>query len=363
MPIKTKFNDGIKLFGSSDSGVHFIVVMASITRNPHRKQLKQSHWMSSTALFVFCAVAFLYFFEQVSVDYNDDSKHDDLSSSSRQMLSLEMEEDSSSSPRSHQVPAKLNKEATTTIIGAEGGAWTAGTHITQYGFNVDAGLIRVLEAACRDIENARNTPDSQWSPHPSNNAPIGGFWRAPKVVDCRVLELGSGVGIYVDSLKKDQGKRKRKVFGIEPNPMGGVYERKNGPRQLAIDILSVDDTFALAKHLLKEHLNGEAFDLLYSIEVCEHMPPERHLDAAKFLAGLSRPNTKLIFGAAHPRQGGTGHIGNRAKGEWESILEQVGFEKEPVESLSVAHELDEYNHKVNTQVYYFQEPKSSATKK
>lgn len=46
-------------------------------------------------------------------------------------------------------------------------------------------------------------------------------------------------------------------------------------------------------------------------------------------------------------------------GENSKILEQVGFVKDPTESLSVAHELDEYNHKVNTQVYYFQEPKSS----
>jgi SAM-dependent methyltransferase len=242
------------------------------------------------------------------------------------------------------------------VVGSTGGAWTAETHLTQYGFNVDAGLVRVLESSCRDIENARNTPDSQWSPHPSQDASIGGFWRAPAVVDCQVLELGSGVGVYVDALKKDQGKKNRKVFGIEPNRMGGVYERRNGPRQLLVDIMADNaDPVALAQSVLRDELHNAngGFDLIYSIEVCEHMPLDRHIDAAKFLAALARPGTKLIFGAASPGQSGTGHMGNRSRAQWEEILAQVGFVKHDQETLTVAHELDEYNHKVNTQVYYF----------
>lgn len=109
------------------------------------------------------------------------------------------------------------------------------------------------------------------------------------------IAVFSNLVLALAFMKKDQGKRGRKVFGIEPNPMGGVYEQKNCSRQLAIDILSDDDNFALAKSVLKEQLNGKALDLLYSIEVCEHMPPERHIDAAKFLAGLAQQNTKLIF--------------------------------------------------------------------
>jgi hypothetical protein len=251
------------------------------------------------------------------------------------------------------------------VVGSSGGAWTAETHLTQYGFNVDAGLVRVLEASCRDVENARNDGTSQWSRHPSLDSPIGGLWRPPAIVDCRVLELGSGVGVYVDALKKDQAKTNRQVFGMEPNRMGGVYERRNGPRQLLVDIMATTDPVALAKSVLRDQLkktNGNDdddgggsgfFDLLYSIEVCEHMPPDRHEDAAVFLATLARPGTKLIFGAASPGQGGTGHIGNRKKSEWESILGNVGFVKHEQETLAVAHELDEYNHKVNTQVYYY----------
>lgn len=202
------------------------------------------------------------------------------------------------------------------LVGEEGGAWTAETHLRKYGFNVDAGLVDILEESCREIENNRQTDGSMWKQH-DGKGPIHGLWKPPSVVDCRVLELGPGVGVYVDSLKKDKAKKNRQVYGIEPNPMGGAFERRNGPKQLAIDILEASDTYELAKTIRNEELNGKSFDLVYSIEVCEHMPPERHEDAAKFLAGLSRRGTKLIFGAAHKGQSGTGHIGNRSKEEWE----------------------------------------------
>lgn len=247
-----------------------------------------------------------------------------------------------------------NKDGEGTIVGSSGGAWTAETHLQQYGFNVDAGLVRVLEASCREVENTRNAPDSQWSAHPSRDSPIGGLWRPPAIVDCKVLELGSGVGVYVDALKKDNAKRKRKVFGVEPNRMGGVYERSNGPRQLTVDIMKAENPELLAQTIRREQLGGDtAFDVLVSIEVCEHMPLDRHTHATAFLAALARPGTKLIFGAAHPGQSGTGHIGNRPKREWENILKSVGFIKDLQQTVELSHELDEYNHKVNTQVYYY----------
>jgi SAM-dependent methyltransferase len=226
--------------------------------------------------------------------------------------------------RNVQTPSTVISPKTKELhrIGEGGGAWTAETHLRKYGFNVDAGLVDVIEESCREIENNRQTDGTMWSQHPGNG-PIHGLWRPPTVVDCRVLELGPGVGVYVDSLKKDAAKKKRKVYGIEPNPMRGTFERRNGPKQLAINILDHEDSYVLAKQICKDELNGESFDLVYSIEVCEHMPPERHEDAAKFLAGLSRKGTKLIFGAAHRGQAGTGHIGNRPKEEWEGKLDEV----------------------------------------
>jgi hypothetical protein len=243
------------------------------------------------------------------------------------------------------------------LVGGDGGAWTAKTHLSSYGFNVDWGLLEVLEDACRQIENSHNEPDSQWRQYVGNdNAhPLNGFWVAPKVVDAKVIEIGCGVGVYVDALVKEQNKRKRKVFGIEPNPMGGTFNRKHGgPKQLAVNFLEHGNTLEYAKVIRDKNINGQFFDLIYSIEVFEHMPLDRHLDAAYFLAGLAQVGSKLIFGAGSPGQTGTGHIGNRPKKQWEEILMNVGFVKDEAQTIKATRQIQEYNHKVNTQVYIFQ---------
>ena len=38
-------------------------------------------------------------------------------------------------------------------VGTDGGAWTAMTHLSVYGFNVDHGLIELIESSCRAIED------------------------------------------------------------------------------------------------------------------------------------------------------------------------------------------------------------------
>lgn len=245
------------------------------------------------------------------------------------------------------------------VEGHDGGAWTAETHLSVYGFNADWGLLEVLEDACRQIENEHNEPDSQWyqsdrSDQP--NHPLNGLWIAPKVVDAKVIEIGCGVGVYVDALVKEQSKKKRKVFGIEPNPMGGTFNRNGGPKQLAVNFLENGDTTAFAKKIRDENIGGEYFDLIYSIEVFEHMPLDRHEDAARFVAGLARSGTKLIFGAGSPGQSGTGHIGNRRKASWEQIWKKVGFIQDVDQTAKATRQIQEYNHKVNTLVYIFQGP-------
>jgi hypothetical protein len=143
---------------------------------------------------------------------------------------------------------------------------------------------------------------------------------------------------------------------LEWNPIaweGGAFDRSNGPKQLVVDILSKRNSFEFGKTIRKQYLNGDSFDLLYSIEFCEHMPPDRHIDAAKFFAGLSRYGTKLIFGAAIPGQGGTSHIGMRTKKQWEEILLSVGFVKDDAETDAVTFTLNEFNHKVTTQVFFY----------
>jgi len=89
------------------------------------------------------------------------------------------------------------------VVGLHGGAWTAQTHLSVYGFNADAGLIEILQSSCREIENSRST--DKWTQTPADHPMVPLFWNPPKnpKPDCKVLELGCGVGLYVDSLKKN----------------------------------------------------------------------------------------------------------------------------------------------------------------
>jgi SAM-dependent methyltransferase len=177
-----------------------------------------------------------------------------------------------------------------TKVGFQGGAWTAETHLREHGFNVDWGLMEVLEASCREIENERNKkePWKQYT-NPDPMHPLTDWWIAPPVCDCKVLEVGCGVGVYVDGLKTTQAKSTRQVFGIEPNPMKGTFERQGGPKQIAVDMLQYTYLDEYAKILRDQYLKGDYFDLIYSIGKYTH--------AALILITLSLSlthNTRII---------------------------------------------------------------------
>jgi hypothetical protein len=158
-----------------------------------------------------------------------------------------------------------------------------------------ATTVEVLEDSCRQVENQRNleqnrtTKEDRWRKYdnPNPQHPLKGWWIAPRLVNCRVLEVGCGVGVYVDNFKKDRAKLARKVYGIEPNRMGGVFERRNGAIQLAINILANNDTLELANSIRDTHLAGEHFDLLYSIGKC-HM-------SSRVTGSLHRLNSHRSF--------------------------------------------------------------------
>ena len=49
--------------------------------------------------------------------------------------------------------------------------------------------------------------------------------------------------------------------------MGGTFDRRNGPKQLAVNILEEGDTFEFATSIQEKELKGDYFDLIYNIEV------------------------------------------------------------------------------------------------
>ncbi|MEX0775881.1 MAG: class I SAM-dependent methyltransferase [Phycisphaeraceae bacterium] len=64
------------------------------------------------------------------------------------------------------------------------------------------------------------------------------------------------------------------------------------------------------------------FDLAMSLEVAEHLKPER---AASFVADLCRLSPLVLFSAAIPHQGGTDHINEQWPAYWAEHFHNVGY--------------------------------------
>jgi SAM-dependent methyltransferase len=64
------------------------------------------------------------------------------------------------------------------------------------------------------------------------------------------------------------------------------------------------------------------FDLVVSLEVAEHLPPDR---AAGFVDSLTALGPIVLFSAAIPGQGGTGHVNEQWPTYWARLFSERGF--------------------------------------
>jgi hypothetical protein len=67
---------------------------------------------------------------------------------------------------------------------------------------------------------------------------------------------------------------------------------------------------------------GRRFDLVLSLEVAEHIPPEQ---AETYLDNLTRLGDAIVFSAAIPNQTGTGHVNEQWPEYWKERFEQRGY--------------------------------------
>jgi SAM-dependent methyltransferase len=67
---------------------------------------------------------------------------------------------------------------------------------------------------------------------------------------------------------------------------------------------------------------GRTFDLVQSLEVAEHLPPEK---APTFIENLTRHGPKVLFSAAPPGQGGLNHINEQPYGFWRDLFAANGY--------------------------------------
>lgn len=95
---------------------------------------------------------------------------------------------------------------------------------------------------------------------------------------------------------------------------------------------------------------GRTFDLVQSLEVAEHLAPER---AAQFVETLTRHSRGLVlFSAAPPGQGGEHHVNERPYGYWRELFRQQDYAVfDPVRPHLAADERVSFWYRYNVLLY------------
>ena len=128
-------------------------------------------------------------------------------------------------------------------------------------------------------------------------------WISTESTALTVLDIGCGPGTYVRAL-----------------------------RELGVDAIGIDTDERVSE---QEYLSQQSlFDtklqaqLVLCLEVAEHIDSSLSDDTAASVAGAVEPGGMLIWSAAHPGQGGTGHINCQPKSYWHSKLKEAGLERD-----------------------------------
>ena len=122
------------------------------------------------------------------------------------------------------------------------------------------------------------------------------------------LDIGCGAGGWLQAVREVYPKAD--VFGVD-HP--GVPQTE----------MFIEET-AFAGRDLSESIDlKRTFDLVITLEVAEHIAPEK---SDVFLDTLARHGDAILFSAAIPRQGGTGHVNEQWPDYWIERLKTRGFE-------------------------------------
>jgi 2-polyprenyl-3-methyl-5-hydroxy-6-metoxy-1,4-benzoquinol methylase len=128
-------------------------------------------------------------------------------------------------------------------------------------------------------------------------------WIADTLQPQTALDIGCGPGIYVDAM------------------------REHGIAATGID---TDKRVAGKPHLRQESMfdtDGSA-ELVLCLEVAEHIPEDRADAVIASVADAVAPYGILIWSAAQPGQGGTGHINCQPKDYWAQRLAAAGLQRD-----------------------------------
>ncbi|MFD2647053.1 class I SAM-dependent methyltransferase [Devosia albogilva] len=121
----------------------------------------------------------------------------------------------------------------------------------------------------------------------------------------RVADIGCGTGTFLAAALE---RGAQSAFGVEGD-------------WVTPDMLD-DPRIGFAQRDLEQPLTGIAADLAISLEVAEHLSPER---ASGFIADLVRMAPAVLFSAAIPGQGGVGHVNEQWQSFWAELFAAYGY--------------------------------------
>ncbi|HEY7301695.1 MAG TPA: methyltransferase domain-containing protein [Xanthobacteraceae bacterium] len=121
-----------------------------------------------------------------------------------------------------------------------------------------------------------------------------------------VLDVGCGQGAWL-AVWRDAGVVD--LMGVD-----GGY--------VAQDVLLIPREQFLARDLAQPFCLDRRFDLVQSLEVAEHLPPEA---SAGFVHSLCAHGDVVVFSAAQPGQGGEGHVNERNASAWAREFSRHGY--------------------------------------
>lgn len=121
-----------------------------------------------------------------------------------------------------------------------------------------------------------------------------------------VIDVGCGVGTWLSVWQKNFGTQ---IYGID----GDYVDRK----QLFIEEKNFHP------YNLEKRINlDRKFDLAMTLEVAEHLTPER---ADSFVEDLTKLSDVILFSAAIVAQGGTNHINEQMQSYWAEKFSRLGY--------------------------------------
>lgn len=140
----------------------------------------------------------------------------------------------------------------------------------------------------------------------SSRAVLEQVWNVFQPVS--VLDIGCATGIW---LTECQRRGVDKVCGVD-----GPWVPREDIEIAANDFMEWD----LGKSLPSDM---DTFEMALCVEVAEHLPEESSNELVRFLTGHA---DAVLFSAAIPGQGGTGHINEKPQSYWYERFRLCGFE-------------------------------------